>query len=142
MTELESDGRNTIAWESLAGTVCDGGVACVVIDYEDGTILEADLAFEEDMTRYGFQDFWTTDKTTWFDDVGGRLAISDVGTHEFGHFAGLDHTTSRRRSPCIPSCTTGTRRSASATCSVSSSCTSPRVPRHAKTGAERRPSCV
>jgi hypothetical protein len=93
VTELESDGRNTVAWESLAGTVCDGGVACVVIDYEDDTILEADLAFEEDMTRYGFQDFWTTDKTTWFDDVGGRLAVSDVGTHEFGHFAGLDHTT-------------------------------------------------
>jgi Matrixin len=93
VTQLESDGRNTVAWESLAGTVCDGGVACVVIEYEDDTILEADLAFEADMTRYGFQDFWTTDKTTWFDDVGGRLAISDVATHEFGHFAGLDHTT-------------------------------------------------
>ena len=92
VTHLESDGRNTVAWESLAGTVCDGGVACVVIDYEDDTILEADLAMEMDLTRYGFQDFWTTDKTTWFDETGGRMAISDVATHEFGHFAGLDHT--------------------------------------------------
>jgi len=91
VTELEGDGANTVGWTSLAGSVCDGATACVVFEYEDDRILEADLAMEEDLTRYGFQDFWTTGDTTWFDDVGGRWAISDVATHEFGHFAGLDH---------------------------------------------------
>ena len=91
VTELASDGQNSVGWVSLAGTVCDGATACVVLEYEDDAILEADLAMEEDLTRYGFQDFWTTDTPTWFNDTGGRWSISDVGTHEFGHFAGLDH---------------------------------------------------
>jgi hypothetical protein len=91
VTELTGDGVNTVGWTSLAGTVCDGATACVVFEYEDDEILESDLAMEEDLTRYGFLDFWSTDDTTWFNDVGGRWAISDVATHEFGHFAGLDH---------------------------------------------------
>jgi Matrixin len=85
------DGVNAVAFQSLAGTVCDGAAACVVLDFEKGRIREADLAFERELTRYGFQDFWTTDDTTWFDETGGRWSISDTATHEFGHFAGLDH---------------------------------------------------
>jgi len=92
VTELVSDGVNAISFESLAGTICDGATACTVIDYDEKGINEADMAFEEDLTRYGFQDFYTTDDTTTFNDVGGHWAISDIGTHEFGHFAGLDHT--------------------------------------------------
>ena len=63
----------------------------MVADFDQGRIFEADLGFERDLTRYGFQDFWTTDRTTWTDATGGEFAISDVGTHEFGHFLGLDH---------------------------------------------------
>lgn len=92
VTELVSDGVNTVSFESLADTICDGATACTVIDYDEHGINEADLAFERDLTRYGFQDFYTTGDTTAFDDVGGHWAISDVATHEFGHFAGLDHT--------------------------------------------------
>jgi len=92
VTELVSDGVNTVSFDSLAGTICDGATACTVIDYDEKGINEADMSFERDLTRYGFQDFYTTDDTTWFNEVGGRWAISDVGTHEFGHFAGLDHT--------------------------------------------------
>lgn len=88
---LETDGENTVAFQSLAGTVCDGATACVVIDYRKKRIREADLAMERDLTRYGFQDFWTTDDRTWWNEAGGRWAVSDVATHEFGHFAGLDH---------------------------------------------------
>lgn len=88
---LESDGVNAAAFQSLEGTICDGATACVVIDYEGTRILEADVAFERDLTRYGFLDFWTNDHTTWFDAVGGRWAVVDVATHEWGHFAGLDH---------------------------------------------------
>jgi Matrixin len=91
VTRLEVDGVNVVGWVSLAGTVCEGALACVVADFSRGRISEADLAFESDLTRYGFQDFWTTDRTTWTDATGGEFAISDVGTHEFGHFAGLDH---------------------------------------------------
>ena len=95
---LTTDGVNAVAFQSLAGTVCDGALACVVIDYKGSKIVEADLAFERDLTRYGFEDYWTTDETTWFDKVGGRLAISDTATHEFGHFAGLDHV---EKSPAL-----------------------------------------
>jgi Matrixin len=89
--ELTSDGKNVVSFQSLAGTICDGATACVVLSFRKKTILEADMALERDLTRYGFLDFWTTDDRTWFDDVGGRWAVSDVATHEFGHFAGLDH---------------------------------------------------
>ena len=88
---LSMDGVNVVAFQSLAGTVCDGALACVVVDYKGSKINEADLAFERDLTRYGYQDFWTTDDATWTDAVGGRFAVSDVATHEWGHFAGLDH---------------------------------------------------
>ena len=88
---LSADGVNAVAFQSLAGTVCDGATACVVLDYEKRVIREADMALERDLTRYGFQDFWTTDDTTWWDETGGRWAVVDVATHEFGHFAGLGH---------------------------------------------------
>jgi hypothetical protein len=92
VSELTRDDVNTVSFQSLAGTVCDGALACVVTDYDRGRINEADMAFEEDLTRYGYLDFWTNDATTWTDAFGGEFAISDVGTHEFGHFAGLGHT--------------------------------------------------
>lgn len=95
---LTPDGVNAVAFQSLAGTICDGALACVVIEYKGSKISEADLAFERDLTRYGFQDFWTTDDTTWFDQIGGRFAVSDTATHEFGHFAGLDHV---EKSPAL-----------------------------------------
>jgi hypothetical protein len=85
------DGVNAVAFQSLAGTACEGAIACVVVAYEKRRIREADMALEEDLTVFGFQDFWTTDDTTWADEVGGRLAVIDVATHEFGHFAGLGH---------------------------------------------------
>jgi hypothetical protein len=91
VTDLAGDGDNVVGWVSLVGTVCDGALACVVADFDRGRLNEADLAFESDLTRYGFQDFWTTSRTTWTNATGGEFAISDVGTHEFGHFAGLDH---------------------------------------------------
>lgn len=91
VTQLEIDRVNVVGWVSLEGTVCDGALACVVADFDQGRIFEADLGFERDLTRYGFQDFWTTNRTTFTTPTGGEFAISDVGTHEFGHFLGLDH---------------------------------------------------
>ena len=92
VSELRRDGVNTVSFQSLAGTVCDGALACVVTDYDRARMNESDIAFEEDLTRYGYLDFWTNDSTTWTDAFGGRFAISDVATHEFGHFVGLGHT--------------------------------------------------
>lgn len=89
--DLESDGRNVVAFQSLAGTVCDGATACVVLSFRKKKIVEADMALERDLTRYGFEDYWTTGDTTWWNDTGGRWAVIDVATHEFGHWAGLDH---------------------------------------------------
>jgi hypothetical protein len=97
-TSLTSDGVNAVAFQSLADSVCDGATACVVVEYKGSKIIEADMALERDLTRYGFEDYWTTDDTTWFDKIGGRFAVSDVGTHEFGHFAGLDHV---EKSPAL-----------------------------------------
>jgi hypothetical protein len=94
VTELESDGKNTVSFEDLTGTWCDGAVSCVVIDYEDDGILEADMAFETNLKRVtGFDDLWTTSDRTFFGETSGQLAVSDTATHEFGHFAGLDHAT-------------------------------------------------
>jgi hypothetical protein len=91
VASLAADGVNVVAFQSLAGTVCDGAAACVVVAFERTRILEADLAFEEDLTRYGFQDFWTTGDTTEIDELGASVAIIDTATHEFGHWAGLGH---------------------------------------------------
>ncbi|HEY7196331.1 MAG TPA: matrixin family metalloprotease [Gaiellaceae bacterium] len=91
VTDLVDDGKNVVGFASLAGTVCDGAVACTVADFDETGIHEADMAFEPDLTRYGFQDFWTTKPRTWFNSTGGEYAVLDVATHEFGHFAGLDH---------------------------------------------------
>jgi hypothetical protein len=85
---LTPDGANVVAFQSLAGTICDGAVACVVLDYKGSTVNEADLALELDLARYGYDDSWTTDDTTWFDALGGQFAVSDVATHEWSHFAG------------------------------------------------------
>ena len=40
------------------------------------------MALEEDLTRYGSQDYWTTRDTTAWDETGGDWAVSDVATHE------------------------------------------------------------
>jgi Matrixin len=91
VSELSRDGKNVVAFQSLAGTVCDGAAACVVTEFKRRKIREADMALERDLTRYGFADYWTTDDLTWWDATGGRWAVSDVATHEWGHFAGLAH---------------------------------------------------
>jgi hypothetical protein len=90
-TDLGSDGKNVVSFQSLEDSICDGATACVVLSFRNRKIVEADMALERDLTRYGFQDFWTTDNRTWWNDEGGRWAVVDVATHEFGHFAGLDH---------------------------------------------------
>ena len=84
VSELTRDGFNTVSFQSLAGTICDGALACVVTDYDRGRINEADMAFEEDLARYGFLDFWTNKPTTWTDAFGGEFAISDVARTSSG----------------------------------------------------------
>jgi hypothetical protein len=86
---LAPDGENVVEFGSLAGTPCDvpDVLACTIVDYTKGQINEADMVFETDLQRTGFPGSWTTSDTT----DGTQLAISDAATHEFGHFAGLDH---------------------------------------------------
>jgi hypothetical protein len=84
---LELDGLNVVEFRSLSGTVCDGAVACVVIYSERGRFLEADMALEADASRFGPDMRWSTGDRTDQDE----FAIIDVATHEWGHFAGLDH---------------------------------------------------
>jgi len=85
------DGLNVVEFRSLAGTICDGALACTIIDYERGRIIEVDMLFESDLGRFGYSDLWTTDQTTWIGPTEGAFALVDVAAHEFGHFAGLDH---------------------------------------------------
>jgi hypothetical protein len=49
-------------------------------------IVESDLA-----TQLGGDYRWTNGDTTDADAVGGEIAVVDVATHEFGHWAGLGH---------------------------------------------------
>jgi hypothetical protein len=84
---LELDGLNVVEFRSLSGTVCDGAVACVVIFSERGRFLEADMALEADASRFGPDIRWSTGDRTDQDE----FAVIDVATHEWGHFAGLDH---------------------------------------------------
>lgn len=93
LAELEIDGHNVVEFRSLEGTICDGALACTILYYEGSSIYEVDMAFEKDLTRYGFPDYWTTDDTTYLDPATSeyRFAVIDVSTHEFGHWAGLDH---------------------------------------------------
>jgi Matrixin len=84
---LELDGVNVVEFRSLSGTVCDGAVACVVIYSEKGRFLEADMALEADASRFGPAVRWSVEDRTDQDE----LAVIDVATHEWGHFAGLDH---------------------------------------------------
>ena len=90
LATLTLDGENVVAFRSLRGTVCDGAVACVVAFSLSGRFVEADMALEADPTRFG--DFsWTTQDRTWSEGTSGEFAVIDVGTHEWGHFAGLNH---------------------------------------------------
>lgn len=91
---VTTDGANVVEFRSLVGTVCDGALACVVVAHERGRLTEADMLFEANLTRFGFEDYWTTDDTTWWNQVEGRYALSDMATHEWGHFAGLGHVKS------------------------------------------------
>lgn len=91
LADLTTDGVNVVEFRSLAGTMCDGAVACTIIEYDRGRINEADMIFESDLGRYGYADLWSTDDTTWTTSTEGRFALVDVAAHEFGHFAGLDH---------------------------------------------------
>src|SRR3712207_320268 len=43
VSELARDGRNVVAFQSLAGTVCDGAIACVVTEFKGRKIREADM---------------------------------------------------------------------------------------------------
>lgn len=88
---VTTDGFNVVEFRSLAGTVCDRAFACVVVEYKGGRLTEADMLLEADLARYGFRDFWTTDDTTWWNALEGRYSLSDMATHEWGHFAGLGH---------------------------------------------------
>jgi Matrixin len=91
---VTTDGLNVVQFRSLAGTVCDGAFACVVVAYKRGRLTEADMLLEADLTRYGFEDYWTTEDTTWWNAVEGRYSLSDMATHEWGHFTGLGHVKS------------------------------------------------
>ena len=93
---FSTDDANVVEFRSLEGTVCDvpGVVACTVVDIRRARIIEADLLFESNLVRStSYADTWTTDDTTALDPVDKtyEFAVSDVATHEWGHFAGLNH---------------------------------------------------
>jgi hypothetical protein len=94
LATLEFDGENTVAFGRLEDTVCAGPgvVACVVAYSKAGRFVEADMIVESDLaTQLGGDYRWTTGDTTAADTLGGELALIDVATHEFGHWAGLGH---------------------------------------------------
>lgn len=97
LATLDFDGLNVVQFRSLRGTVCDGAVACVVAFSLSGRFVEADMALEADVSRFG--DYrWTTGDRTWSHGGRGEFAVSDVATHEWGHFAGLGHV---KKSPAL-----------------------------------------
>ena len=94
LATLEFDGLNTVAFGRLEDTVCagPGAVACVVAYSKGSRFVEADMIIESDLASQLGGDYgWTTGDTTDADAEGGQLALIDVATHEFGHWAGLDH---------------------------------------------------
>lgn len=101
LATLEFDGLNTVAFADLDETVCAGAgvVACVVAYSERARFVEADLILERDLaSQLGGDYSWTTAETTDADADGGEIALVDVATHEFGHWAGLDHV---EKSPAL-----------------------------------------
>jgi hypothetical protein len=94
LASLEFDGVNAVAFGRIEDTVCAGPgvVACVVAFSKAGTFTEADLLIESDLaSQLGGDYTWTTGDTTDADAAGGNIALIDVATHEFGHWAGLGH---------------------------------------------------
>jgi hypothetical protein len=91
--DVTFDGLNTVAFVPLSETICAGPgmVACVVAFSKSGRFVEADMAIESDLTVLGGDFHWTTGDTTATAGGAGHLALVDVVTHEFGHFAGLGH---------------------------------------------------
>ncbi len=103
---LEFDGENTVGFLPLAGTVCDGPgvVACVVGASDRKRFVEGDMLIEADLAgRLGADYRWTTGDRTWAGDGFGELALLDVVTHEWGHFAGLGHVNGSPELTMFPS---------------------------------------
>jgi hypothetical protein len=96
---LTADGFNVVEFRSLVGTICDGALACTVLDIRRRRIVESDMLFEKDITRLsGLADYWSTGDTTLIEETSAQFAVIDTAVHEFGHFAGLDHV---ERSPAL-----------------------------------------
>ena len=81
-----------IALAASAGPTAAAGpgvVACVVGASDRKRFVEADLLIEADLAgRLGGTYRWTTGDRTWAGGGFGELALLDVVTHEWGHFAG------------------------------------------------------
>jgi hypothetical protein len=89
------DGTNVVEFRSLVGTICDGAIACTILNIEGRRITEADIMFEKDITRLsGFADYWTTSDLTTIWPTTAQFAVIDVATHEWGHVLGLDNVNS------------------------------------------------
>lgn len=66
--------------------------------------VEADLLIEADLAGWlGGTYRWTTGARTWAGGGFGELALLDVVTHEWGHFAGLGHVNGSPELTMFPS---------------------------------------
>ena len=87
---IKADGRHTVAFRQLIGGSWNNVLAATWLWWDtNGTLIDSDIVFNRG--RWTWKIFGAERCEPYNEVKGKEFDIANVGTHEAGHFFGLDH---------------------------------------------------